>query len=174
MVLGVWQRRCNGRLSCGLAAAVGLWLATLSAAAPGHADVAGDAVALSGDTLEVGGQRIKLDGIIAPVEGQICRQNGRPYDCHRIATTALMDLTAGMRIRCVPLHTRFDHVLVATCFAAGYDLSEGMAYTGWALGDPKSGGRYRRFEAQARRHKHGLWRGDFVPPWQWKKSQRSD
>lgn len=144
-----------------------LFLAALAFAVPAHADILGKPKVMSGDTLEIGGQRIRLAGIMAPVEGQSCRTGGRSYDCHHISATGLMDLTAGAVVRCLPRGQASDGALVATCYAGGYDLSEGMTYTGWALAYPRAGNPYLKFEEQARKGKHGLWRGEFSPPWVW-------
>lgn len=144
-----------------------LGASSLFAVAPlAHADILGKATVISGDMMEVGGRRIRLDGIMAPTGGQTCRINDRTYDCHRIAATALIDLTLGVAVRCAPKFEEPEGILVATCYANGYDLSEGMVYTGWGLAFPHADNNpYLRFEEQARRAKHGLWRGDFVPPW---------
>lgn len=163
------------RLKLSGAAVARLLLAALgiAIAAPAHADILGRPKVMSGDTLEIGGQRIRLAGIMAPVDGQSCRVGGRSYDCHYISTTGLMDLTAGAVVRCLPQGQAPDGVLVAICYAGGYDLSEGMTYTGWALAYPRAGNPYLEFEEQARKGKHGLWRGEFSPPWAWSGSNGS-
>ena len=48
----------------------------------------------------------------------------------------------------------------APCRAGGYDLSEGMVYTGWAKTDTKQMNRYAALEAAARRARRGMWRRD--------------
>lgn len=146
----------------------------LSVAPSAYADIVGKANVISGDVLDIDGRRIRLDGIMAPVEGQSCRINDRVYDCHRIAATALMDLTIAAVVRCTPKREEPDGILIATCSVDGYDLSEGMAYTGWGLAYPRTGNPYLKFEVGARRAKHGLWRGEFVPPWQWKGDSKAN
>ncbi len=54
----------------------------------------------------------------------------------------------------------------------GHTLSEGMAYTGWALALRRVTDRYLAFEAQARAAGRGLWRGPFVTPWDWRDGAR--
>lgn len=83
-----------------------------------------------------------------------------------------MDLSAGATVRCVLHRETDDHELLGNCFADGYDLSEGMAYTGWALALPGESTHYGAAEAGARSARRGLWRGDFVRPWEWRSGVR--
>lgn len=139
------------------------------AAAP--EEIVGTPTIVTGDTLDVRGDCIRLYGVDAPELGQACVMHGKTYDCGHVAATALMDLTAGLRVRCVAKQRTGD-VLIATCYADGYDLSEGMAYTGWALAHPDEGRRYKGLEADAKKERRGLWRGAFVAPWDWRQGRR--
>ena len=145
-----------------------LALAAAPAALAGGGEITGPPRVVAGDLLEVAGTRLRLAGIDAPEPGQSCRLNQRSYDCGRISATALMDLTAGVEVRCAPLEAGGDAPAAAVCYADDYDLSEGMVYTGWALADPHSGARYKRLEAGAKAARRGLWRGSFEPPWEWR------
>ena len=69
-------------------------------ALPASADITGKACVVDGDTLEVAGERIRLFGIDAPEMKQTCEWPGKTVPCGRLATTALMDLTAGSEITC--------------------------------------------------------------------------
>lgn len=154
--------------------AMPLFLLTLLAApagAAGEAEIIGPPRVVSGDHLEVAGKSLRLAGIDAPEAGQECRLSDRSYDCGRISATALMDLTAGVEVRCRRLGEAGESPATATCFAGDYDLSEGMVYTGWALADPHSGARYKRLEAGAKKARRGLWKGSFEPPWVWRARQ---
>lgn len=139
-------------------------------AVPG--EVAGTAEIITGDVLEVQGQRVRLAGIDAPEPGQTCRLPHRDYDCGLIAATALMDLTAGATVRCLLHREADDRTFLGSCSADGYDLSEGMAYTGWALAQPGEGEQYRTVEEGAKAARRGLWRGQFVKPWEWRSGTR--
>ncbi len=50
-------------------------------ATPALADVAGTASVIDGDTIEVHGQHIRLHGIDAPEGRQLCRLDGKPWQC---------------------------------------------------------------------------------------------
>jgi endonuclease YncB( thermonuclease family) len=140
----------------------------------------GGVTVLDGDSLLVGGQNFRLYGIDAPEKGQSCVINGNEFDCGMVAGTALMDLTAGSQVRCEEISVqavaqghddRLETEHLALCFADGYDLSEGMVYTGWALALPELKPNYLSFERHAREKRHGLWKGSFAEPRSWRLEQ---
>ncbi len=124
-------------------------------------DLTGAPRIVDGQTLIVGGQRLRLEGIAAPPPGTRCRLRGNVHDCGRISTTALMDLTAGAIVTCERREAvAADGSRYAHCRAGGYDLSEGMVYTGWAEADAAQMDRYTDLEAEARSAPRGMWRRD--------------
>ncbi len=142
---------------------------------PARAEIAGPPKIIDGDTIEVQGAAVRLYGIDAPELGQICRIGKHTYDCGKIARTALLDLTAGVSVTCklAPPDPTATTAAAAEgrpgrCTADGYDLSEGMTYTGWALALRRVSGRYTAFEDGARAAGRGLWKGEFVAPWAWR------
>jgi endonuclease YncB( thermonuclease family) len=144
--------------------------------APALAEVTGPPKVIDGDTIEVAGTAFRLYGVDAPEFGQTCRIGEHVYDCGQIARTALLDLTAGVTVTCKlatasPEDSRADG-WVGHCSADGYDLSEGMAYTGWALALRQVSARYVAFEDRARAARRGLWKGPFVAPWDWRAGVR--
>lgn len=131
---------------------------------------------LDGDTLELDGRVIDLVGIDAPEFGQLCRRAGVAVDCGMIARTQLLDLTAGAAVSCdlAAAVVRPGWPTIAACQVGGYDLSEGMLHTGWALIPPDVSApqRYARVEAGARDEKRGLWGFEFITPWDWRRGTR--
>jgi len=121
----------------------------------------GAAAVQSGEVLVVAGQTFRLDGIDAPTLGFHCPLRGTMRDCGLISASALKDLTAGATIECRRLG-RFDlHGLpIAHCEVDGYDLSEGMVYTGWARANAQQTVRYVALEAEARAKPRGMWRSE--------------
>lgn len=129
--------------------------------------LAGTVTALSAQVLSIDGHRLALAGIMTPPPGQHCvRPGGKQYDCGQIARTALMDLTAGAEVLC-RIATGFDRsgVPFAHCNVQGYDLSEGMVYTGWAIAWPRALQPLRKLETGARKDHRGMWNGRFEPSW---------
>jgi endonuclease YncB( thermonuclease family) len=138
------------------------------------ADVAGPPLVLDGDTIEVDGRVIKLVGIDAPEFGQRCRRGGTTVDCGMMARTQLLDLTGPASVTCVIDESRspLGWPAVAQCRVDGYDLSEGMSHTGWALPIGEASARYRAVAGDARDAGRGLWGFDFVAPADWRNGTR--
>ena len=148
-----------------LTAIVMMWPAV---ALPGSG---GPATVIDAETIEVGGKRFRLFGIDAPEPDQTCRFGDKFVPCGRIAETALMDLTAGATVACEPVEGSGEPP-AARCYADDYDLSEGMVYTGWAMADRTEGGRYLTLEKGAADARRGVWRTEFVMPWEWRAGKR--
>jgi len=133
----------------------------------------GPPTVIDGDTIEVAGERLGLYGIDAPELDQTCRWPNREIPCGVMARAALMDLTAGIEVRCEDVGRRDDGRRVARCADPhGADLGANMVWTGWALALRQASTEYVGDEAAARDEKRGLWKGEFVPPWEWRSSQR--
>ena len=124
---------------------------------------------LSGDMISVGKTTYCLKGIDAPEPGQICKRgNDRDYDCGHIAKTALMDLTAGVNVKCSDVMKQ-NACMVGSCEADGFNLSRHMIHTGWALSTEP---RFANIQTQAKVKQRGLWKGIFDTPWAWHALQK--
>ena len=136
-------------------------------------DPAGPVEVVDGDTLTVAGQRVRLYGIDAPETGQYCAtKHLKPFDCGRLAARALRLFLGGAKVRCKARGQLSDGTPVAQCFAGRNDISAQMTQVGWALADPKTGADYRRAELAALATKEGLFKGKFIPPWEWRAGKR--
>lgn len=124
---------------------------------------------LAGDTLRLDGRLYRLRSIDVPETNQICRlASGKQYACGEVARTALMDLVVATKVTCKPTGRMVRGVAEATCSAGGFDLSRNMVHTGWALAWPRANNPLLTVEAKAKARKHGLWRGTFEFPWEWR------
>lgn len=129
------------------------------------ARVSGRADARDGDSLAIGGHRVRLVGIDAPELKQTCKRNGRPWQCGRAAMRHLTGLIANRTVQCtVEKRDRFRRLLAA-CRAGNRDLNRSMVRDGMAISFAR---RYTREEASARTNRRGLWAGQFRRPKLWR------
>lgn len=142
-------------------------------AASDSASLVGTATVIDGDTIEMRGQRIRLDAIDAPEGGQRCLdKDGKPYRCGRKAAFALADRIGRGTVKCRPKGVdRYDRI-IATCFQDGVNLNGWMVREGWAVAFRKYGIDYIRDENEARAKRRGLWSGSFDMPWDWRAAQQ--
>jgi len=137
-----------------------------------RADVIGEATVIDGDTLQVAGEKVRLHGIDAPESRQSCTVAGVGYDCGQSAKRTLTGATAGKVITCTgDKRDRYGR-LIAVCHAGDTDLNALMVRDGWALAYRRYGKDYIPEETEARSSGSGMWRGQFVEPWEWRKSRR--
>ncbi len=149
---------------CALLAAIGL-------AGPVHAELSGRASVIDGDSIEVAGREVRLHGIDAPEFKQTCTAGGKRWRCGRQATRALARKVSGRRVVCAQRdRDRYGRV-VAVCRKGGEDLNAWLVSQGWALAYRRHSGAYVTEEAAARAARRGIWRGEFVPPWEWRRAQ---
>ncbi len=139
---------------------------------PVHAEVSGQARVVDGDTLEIGGTRIRLFGIDAPERLQGCQAGGELWLCGGLAKLRLQDRLSGHTVVCEERDRDRHGRIVAVCRAGGEDLNAWMVSEGWALAYRKYSEAYVDEEARAQAARVGVWRGEFVPPWDWRQGKR--
>ncbi len=139
---------------------------------PALADITGKPRVIDGDTLEVAGQRIRLHGIDAPEDQQHCRRDGEPWRCGKDATSALKAFLGSRPVSCKELDRDRYRRIVAKCMVGRTDIGGWMVTEGWALAYRRYSIDYVPHEAKARIARKGIWRGDFMPPWEWRKMKR--
>ena len=62
--------------------------------------------------------------------------------------------------------------MIGRCYVQGDDIEAWMVLNGWALAYRRFSTEYVDEELTAREARRGLWRGDFVPPWEWRRGKR--
>lgn len=101
-------------------------------------DFVGQASVVDGDTLEVHRTRIRLWGVDAPENSQLCRgEDSLQYRCGAEAANDLDSYIGRRPVNCVPLNLDQYGRTVATCSVSGSDLGEWLVRNGLALDWPQ-------------------------------------
>ena len=153
--------------------AVFIILALLATEAP--AEITGKPRVIDGDQIEIAGQRLHLHGIDAPEAAQRCFANNRQWPCGRNATLALAGMIGTNWVSCEERGNDTGGRHAAVCRIAGAqgpDVAAMMVAAGWALAYRQVSTDYVKDELFAKRARRGVWRGDFIRPWEWRRGIR--
>ena len=149
----------------------GVAATTQSAQAQGRV-LSGRPRVVDGDSLALAGERVRLYGIDAPESAQTCVAGGARWRCGEQATRGLRERIGGRAVRCEERNVDRYGRIVAVCRAGGEDLNAWMVGQGLALAYRRYARDYVDEEAGARSARRGLWRGNFVAPWDWRRGER--
>jgi endonuclease YncB( thermonuclease family) len=128
----------------------------------------GRARIIDADTLEIGGERIRLLMIDAPESGQRCYVDGSPQRCGERASDALADWIDGRAVICVGSdRDRYDRLL-ARCAVDGADMGAWLVKNGHAIAYRRYGTRYICDEKRAADQNLGIWGTVFIAPETWR------
>ena len=127
---------------------------------------------VDGDTVNIRGVAIRLNGIDAPETKQTCELNGQAYSCGTKATEALITLLGGQPIECTETGKDRRGRTVANCRVGSTDIGTWMVEHGWAVAFRKYSMEYVAAEERARATKIGIWAGTFTMPEEWRKIKR--
>jgi len=136
--------------------------------------IRGPARIVDGDTLDVGGVRIRLHGVDALERRQTCTRDGRGWDCAALTVQALERVIGPSHVLCHRVgHGGFGRV-AARCWAGRTEIGAWLVWAGWALVDERYSRDpdYLRFQADARAERRGVWSARFIPPREWRRGRR--
>lgn len=138
-------------------------LCTLSL--PAEAQISGAVRVIDGDTLEVGGQRIRLHGIDAPEDDQPCTSAlGAALNCGDWVTDQVRARYQGAQAHCTPVdQDRYGRV-VAKCRVNGQDIGRILVEDGLAYAFRRYSLDYDLEEKSAFVAQRGLHGFDLEPP----------
>ncbi len=133
----------------------------------------GTAQVIDGNTLQIAGTRIALEGIDAPELAQQCQRAGETHPCGQIAATALSERIGARDITCLQFDREDDGTVLARCWIGRHELNRWMVREGFALADRRHSGEYVPDEEFASIAGIGIWSGTFQPPWEFRRDNAS-
>lgn len=152
---------------------IGATASAVAATQPVHV-LEGQASVIDGDTLEIHGERVRLEGVDAPEARQVCQLEGKPWRCGQAAALALDAFIASRPLRCEwRARDRYGRVL-GLCTVGGTDLGAWLVRSGWALAFRRFSTAYVPLEDEARAASTGLWASTFDLPWEYRRKPRGN
>ena len=145
---------------------IGAGEARAVAVIPPAGELVGPVRVIDGDTIDLAGTRIRLEGIDAPETGQTCgRKWFGTWDCGNEATRVLVNLTEGRAVKCHGRSLDKYGRLLGVCYVNGLDINAEMVRRGMAWAFVKYSQSYVAVEAEARAVRAGIWQGNAEPAW---------
>ena len=135
--------------------------------------ITGFATVIDGDTISIGGTRIRLEGTDAPEWEQTCDDaKGASWPCGTKAARELGALIKGVTLTCKTSDfDQYDRVLAECSLPDGTNANAWIVRQGWAVAFGRSR-LHTSAEAEAKAAKRGLWQGNFTRPSDWRERER--
>ena len=140
-----------------------------AAVIPPSGVVSGQARIIDGDTIDIDGTRIRLEGIDAPEAAQTCTgADGEAWACGREATREMAAMTRDRSVDCTSRGLDKYGRMLGICFTGGVDLNAEMVKRGYAWAFVRYSVRYVAEETAARAARLGIWQGPAIPAWEYR------
>jgi endonuclease YncB( thermonuclease family) len=148
----------------------GILAMAVACCASAHAQtLTGTARVTDADTILIGNERIRLQGVDAPETDQICLDSrGAVWNCGTDARDRLIRHIGSREISCVTNGKDAFGRWLATCSTSEGDLSAWLVREGLGMAFIRYSNAYVAEEAIARSAQKGMWAGAFIAPWDWR------
>jgi endonuclease YncB( thermonuclease family) len=129
---------------------------------------------IDGDTLDVGGTRIRLYGIDAPEADQTCETaQGQSWACGAWVSREVRARYQGKTAHCTALDTDRYGRIVARCSVGGQDMAAALVAEGLAFAYRRYAMDYDLIEKQAAAADRGIWAMQVQNPAAYRQQQRA-
>lgn len=136
------------------------------------ASVGAEVRVVDGDTLEVSGETMRINGIDAPEAGQKCAtKRGSEWACGREAVAAMAALVEGKEVSCDKRELYRYGRWIATCFAGGVDVGEALVVSGHAWAFLRFSDVYESQQSIAQAAELGIWQAPTQTPWEFREER---
>ncbi len=133
-------------------------------------NLSGSARVVDGDTLDVAGKRVRLEGIDAPESAQSCaRASEGTWKCGKAASDALREMIGRRRVECRSDGKDGYGRVLGICSVGGQEINAELVRQGYAWAFVKYSDSYVAQEAEARAQRKGIWQRKTEPAWDYRK-----
>jgi endonuclease YncB( thermonuclease family) len=132
-------------------------------------DITGTARIVDGDTIWIDDTKIRLWGIDAPEAKQVCQRDGKHWRCGEAATEALRQFIGTSPVTCENHGKDRYGRMIGKCSVNGLDIGAEMVSRGLALAYTRYSRYYLPNQNEAHAAGAGMFAGQFMPPWEWRR-----
>ena len=127
------------------------------------------------DTIIFNSEKIRFHGIDAPETEQSCYVKKEAWPCGKLATEYLKNLLKDVSppsLHCkISSKDRYGRS-IGVCYIEDKNINRNLVENGWALAYREYSKDYIHNEKLASQNKIGIWQGEFVEPWNWRRGAR--
>ena len=128
---------------------------------------------IDGDTIHIKSNKIRLHGIDAPETKQTCEIDNEDWDCGKQSTKELKNLINNQKVECITNDIDRYNRYVAICYVNEININKWMVKNGWAIAYRYYSKDYIVEEKYARDNKLGIWKSDFIEPYEYRKKNKN-
>ena len=135
--------------------------------------IIGNARVIDGDTININNNKIRLHGIDAPETKQTCKLDSVDWFCGKQSTEELKKIINDQSVECTVSDIDIYNRYVAICLVNELNLNQWMVKNGWAIAYRYYSTDYIIEEKYARDNKIGIWKSEFLKPYQYRKKNKN-
>ena len=128
-------------------------------------------IVTDGDTIRIGDERIRFNGIDAPEIRQTCIYQKIEFNCGEISKNLLIEKIAGQEVSCIRESKDQYGRTLAECFVGKESLSSYLVREGYAFAYRKYSDKFIADEEYAQSKGNGMWSMEFIFPWEYRRQK---